>query len=130
MGVLGVAGGVFSAPQVHHAFRVALGLLTDEEALALRRVDVVDECLPGLEVIADAVRFILVAALLEDGLVLHLARGVGAPHSMHDAAVQVHGDPVGLQFQVGIVHLALAVKVGVAHSGLEGHGVGGRVFHG
>ena len=128
-----IAGGVFSTPAIHHAHTVSFRLFTDEYALTLVGIDIGDEGLLRLEIIADAVRLVLVVALTENRFTHNLTLGVGRIQTacgMHDAAVERHADVVGLQLEVLVVDLALAVEHGMVSGVVEGDGVACREIHG
>jgi len=127
--MLGVTGRIFPVTHVHHAFRITFGLLANQEPVALLRVHIIDKSLAGLEIVTDTFRLILVASLLEYRLVLHFPGRVGTPYGMHDAAVHVHRDPIGLQLQIGIIYFTVTIQIGISQSGLESHRVGSRIFY-
>ena len=133
MGMGRIAGGVFSTPSVHHAHAVALRLVTDEDALTLVGIDIADKGLLRLEVITYAVRLVFIIALTENRFTHNLTLGVGRIQTacgMHDAAVERHADVVGLQLEVLVVDLALAVEHGMVGGVVEGDGVACREIHG
>ena len=68
VGVRVVAGGVVSLLHIHRAHAVALAVQSLHVAFALLGVDVGDVGFARLEVVADAVGLVFVAALLEEGL--------------------------------------------------------------
>ena len=71
-----------------------------------------DESLAGLEIIADAIRFIFITSHFEDwssGLLPFL---VCTTMGMDKAAIQRHGDIISLQFHVLVLHLTVSIEIG------------------
>ena len=125
-----VASGVGGVIEIDLAFRPSFRLMSPEESLLLLGIDVLNESLPGLEVVAEVFRLILLTALFEDGFAMQLSEGVPDSRSMHDGAVEVDNNAVGHKFDVGVVDLGLAVEEDVLVVEVEDDGVLGLVCHG
>ena len=128
--VFGIAGRVESLPHVHRAAAVALAVETLHVAFALLRIDIGDESLARPEVVADAVGFVLVRALLEERLADDVARRVCASGGVDKAAVDGDVDDVGLKFKVLIIDFSFAIEVGARVDVVEGDGVLGTIVDG
>ena len=130
MGVLLVAGGVLAVAHVGGARRVALGLAAVQETLALLGVGVCHIRLSGLEVVADGIGLVLLAALRELGFHRHAPRRVALAVGVYDAAVQGHRDDLGVEVEVGVGHAAGAVERCLLRTHVEDDGVLGVVDDG
>ena len=127
--MLGIAGGVLAAIQVHDTRTVPLALVRGHEALTLLGVDVGDECLSGLEIVGDAVGLILLVSLLEERFAYHLAQTVLSARRMHQTAVQGYGYLVGGKRQVLVIHLTVSIEICPALKHVERDTVRSRVYN-
>ena len=116
-----IARGVASLLHVQFIACALLGIVARHVALALLAHHVADKPLLALEVVADGVGLVGRLPVLEDRHTLHHAQRVFHAMGIDRAAVQVHGDDLGGQFDVlvGIVHLAVAIEVGVSVLGKD-----------
>ena len=123
-----VAGGVAAFLHVEFVAGSFLGVVAGDVAFALLAHHVADESFLALEIIADGIGLVGGLAVFEHRQALHHAQRVFHAVGIDGAAVQVHGDDLGSQFDVlvGIVHLAIAIEVGIAVLG-EDDGVIGFV---
>ena len=87
--------------------------MATEEALLLFGGNIRDERLLRLEIVGDGIQFVFVAALLENRLSLHDSQAVLHAYGMNDGAVHVHRYQVGSEGDVLVVHLSVAIQVGI-----------------
>ena len=127
--MLGIAGGVLAAIQVHDTRTVPLALVRGHEALTLLGVNVGDECLSRLEVVGNAVGFVLLFALLEERFSYHLARSVPSSRRMHQTTVQGDCYLVGGKRQVLVIHLTVSIEICPALEHVERDTVRSRVHN-
>ena len=127
VGMLGIASRIESLLDIHRAAAVALAVEALHVALALLRVDIGDVSLARLEVIADAVRLILVGTLAEERLARDGTSRVRTARGVDKAAVNGNIDDGSLELEVLILHPAVAVKVSTRAAIVEGDRVLGRV---
>ena len=74
---------------------------------------IINKGLLALEVEFDGVGIIGIATHLEDRFALDasLRRTVGCTHRLHVALVHIHGDAVGTEVHVGILHIGVSVEI-------------------
>ena len=65
----------------------------------------------GTPSVGDVIGFIGVVALFEDGRREHFPKRILPSQGMYDAAVNAHGDEVGRELQVLVLHVGFAVEV-------------------
>ena len=104
-----VAGRVLHLFHVIHVLIRLLGSAAGYEALPLLGYHVRYESLAGLEIIAHRIGLIRSRTLLEHRLAYRISNRVGRTHGIHRIVVQVNLDLGGIQLQVIIGHLCIAV---------------------
>ena len=74
---------------------------------------IINKGLLALEVEFDGVGIIGIATHLEDRFALDasLRRTIGCTHRLHVALVHIHGDAVGTEVHVGILHVGVSVEI-------------------
>ena len=127
--MLGIACGILAMTDVHDTRTVPLTIRTMHEAFTLLRIDIGDESLARLEVVADPVWLVLILALLEKGLALDGTRRVYRARSMDKAAVDADADVVCGKLEVLVVDLAVAIEMCPRLAVVERDGVLGRVCY-
>ena len=122
--VVVVASGILTAAHVNLIVGALLRFLTHYVSFALLGHNLVDETLLALEVVAHFLRFVRSASVLEHRQAGFHAGAVGHTACKDRTAIHVHGDDLGCQFYLLIIHLALAIQVHKApfgkHDGVIG----------
>ena len=123
-----VARGVASLLHVQFIASTFLGVVARHVAFALLAHHIADQAFLALEVVTDGIGLVRSLPIFEDGHALHHAQRVFHTVCIDRAAVQIHGDDLCSQLDVlvGIIHLALAIEMGIAVLG-EDNGVIGFI---
>ena len=127
--VMVIASGVLAMTHIDFIIGSLLGFLTHHIAFALLGYDAIDKAFLALEVIAHFLRFVRSVAFLEHRQAGCHTEAIDYTASIHRTAVHIHGDDFGSQFNLLVIHLALAIQVCKTAFGKD-NGVVGFVGYG
>ena len=123
-----IASGVLPRTHIDFIVRTLLGFLTHHIAFTLLGHNAVDEAFLRLEIVTHLLRFIRSVPILEHGQPTFYTHTIDHTTCIHRAAVHIHRDDFGGQFNLFVIHLTLSVQMGKASSGKD-NGVCSRINH-